>query len=184
METTLYYFLLFAHLVGLVIGFGAVLVIDAFGFFWLIKAFKVDLHLVRRVADITQRLIWVGFFLLVLTGIPMLAMKGVVSNLTIIKLFLVFMVGMNGVFLHYIKKGLDALGSEIINVPSRYYFRIGLASTISQLGWWGATLIGFYNRQIGHPMGWTEFYPVIIGLIILLIGTVSLVGETVTEIKK
>jgi hypothetical protein len=181
MNTTPYFILLFGHLIGLVIGFGAVIVIDTFGLLWVVKLWNVDLKLVRRVAEITQRLIWLGFVLLVATGIPMLVMKGTVSDLTKIKLFLVLMVGFNGVFLHFIKKSLDALGEAVENVPSKIVFRITLASTISQLGWWGATLIGFLNRQVHLKPAWASNYPMIIGVIIFLIGLAAIVGETVTK---
>jgi hypothetical protein len=156
-------------------------VIDTFGLLWLVKLWGVDLSLVRRVATITQRLIWVGFTGLVITGLPMLFIKGAVSDLTILKLFFVAMVGFNGVFLHYIKKSLDALGENIDQVPPRIFFRIGLASTISQLGWWGATAIGFYNRHIGVPMSWPKYYPIIIGVIVFGLGVVILIGNWLTK---
>jgi hypothetical protein len=179
-----YYFLLFGHLISLVVGFGAVIVIDAFGLLWLIKWWGVDLTLVRRVANITQRLIWVGFTGLVLTGIPMLLMKGTVSDMTIIKLALVAMVGLNGVFLHYIKKMLDALGQDITDVPAKVYFRISLASAISQIGWWGATAIGFLNRQVGYKPAWASNYLLIIGLLVFALGLAALVGEYRTSRRR
>jgi hypothetical protein len=175
-----FYVALFIHLISLVIGFGAVFVIDIFGLLWLLRMWGVDLPLVRRVATITQRLIWIGFVGLVASGIPLLVMKGAISDLTKIKLFLVLMVGLNGIFLHYIKQGLDALGENIQAVPARYYFRIGLASGISQLGWWGASAIGFYNRHISEPLAFAEFYVPIIGIVVFIIGITWTVGEVVT----
>jgi hypothetical protein len=179
MNTPIYLILLFGHIISLIVGFGAVIVVDTFGLLWLLKWWGVDLGLVRRVAVITQRLIWVGFTGLVLTGLPMIIMKGAVSDLTKIKLFLVLMVGLNGIFLHTIKKSLDALGDNIIAVPARIYFRISLASGISQLGWWGATAIGFYNREVGVPMAWSEYYVPVIGLIVFVIGITWTVGELI-----
>lgn len=181
MQDPQYLVVLFVHLISLVVGFGAVLVIDIFGLLWLLKWFGVDLNLVRRVATITQRLIWIGFIGLVLSGVPLLIMKGKVSDMTKIKLFLVVLIGFNGVFLHYIKKGLDSLGENIQVVPARYYFRIALASAISQLGWWGATAIGFYNRQVGQPLAWSEFYVPIMGIIVFVIGMTWTIGESVTS---
>lgn len=181
MYETQYYVVLFVHLISLIIGFGAVFVIDIFGLLWLLKWWGVDLNLVRRVASITQRLIWIGFIGLVLSGIPLLIMKGKVSDMTKIKLFLVVLVGLNGFFLHYIKKGLDSLGENIQAVPAKYYFRIGLASGISQLGWWGASAIGFYNRHIGQPVSWTEYYIPIMGIIVFVIGMTWTIGELITS---
>jgi hypothetical protein len=181
MDTPIYYIFLFMHLISLVIGFGSVIVIDAFGFFWMIKGLGVDLTLMRRVAHVTQRLIWLGFIGLIISGIPMLVLKGTLSDLTKLKLFLVIMIGLNGVFLHFIKKRLDELGANIEKVPGKLFFRIGLASVISQFGWWSATFIGFYNRQVKRPPEWSEYYLLIIGIIIFLIGTISTVGETATD---
>ena len=31
---------------------------------------------------------------------------------------------------------------------------MGLATAISQLGWWGATIIGFYHRHVEHVVRW------------------------------
>lgn len=184
MTTPLYYTLLFGHLVGLVIGFGSVILIDTFGLLWVMKMWGVDLSLVRRVATITQRLIWVGFLLLVATGIPMLVIKGTVSDLTKLKLFLVLMLGLNGIFLHFIKKSLDALGQNITQVPVSIHFRISLASTISQLGWWGAALIGFLNRQVRYQASWTHNYPYIVGGILLFIAAFAAIGSYVTRTGK
>jgi hypothetical protein len=181
MQETQYYIVLFVHLISLIIGFGAVFVIDIFGLLWLLKWWGVDLNLVRRVAGITQRLIWIGFIGLVASGIPLLIMKGTMSDLTKLKLFLVVLVGLNGIFLHSIKKGLDSLGENIIVVPSRYYFRIGLASAISQLGWWGASAIGFYNRQVGQPVSWSEYYIPIMGIVVFAIGMTWTIGELITS---
>jgi hypothetical protein len=180
MNTTLYYVLLFGHLIGLVIGFGSVIVIDTFGSLWMFKMWGVDLKLVQRVANITQRLIWLGFSLLVATGIPMLVMKGTFSDMTKIKMFLVLMVGLNGVFLHLIKKSMDALG-DVQEVPARIIFRISLASTISQIGWWGATLIGFLNRQVRITPAWTEHWIVIIGAILFFLGMFAVIGNLLTR---
>ncbi|GEM_PF-1616574 len=178
-----YYFLLFGHLISLVVGFGAVIVIDTFGLLWLARMWGVDLTLVRRVANITQRLIWIGFTGLILTGIPMLYINGTVSDMTIIKLSLVAMIGLNGVFLHFIKKMLDALGEDITDVPAKVYFRISLASAISQIGWWGATAIGFLNRQVGHKPAWASNYLLILGLLIFALGLAAVVGEYMTKSK-
>lgn len=174
---------LFIHLISLVVGFGAVIVIDTYGLLWLLKWWGVDLRLVRRVAVTTQRLIWVGFTGLVISGAAMLYMKGSVSDQTMLKLFFVLMVGLNGIFLHTIKKSLDALGDNVEQVPPRIFFRIGLASTISQLGWWGATIIGFVNRQMRITLSWAEHYPIIIANIVVALGVIALVGHLLTKPK-
>jgi hypothetical protein len=67
MESTVFYFFLFLHLISLIIGFGAVLVIDTFGLLWLFK--KKPLPKVMEVAEVTQRLIWIGWAGMVVSGI-------------------------------------------------------------------------------------------------------------------
>jgi hypothetical protein len=178
-----FYIFVYIHLISLITGFGAVIAIDTFGLAWILGWFGVDLALVRRAANVTQRLIWLGFIGLVCSGSVMLYMKGHLDNLMWVKLFLVGMVGLNGVFLHFIKKQLEKLGENITNVPKKIYFRIGLASGISQLGWWGATTIGYYHRQVVPFSSWPQQPILVIGIIIFIIGLVALVGEKITDEK-
>jgi hypothetical protein len=178
MEITSYHVAAFAHVAFLAIGFGAVIVIDTFGLLWLFK--KVQLELVDKVATITQRLIWLGWGGLVLTGAYMLIQKGSISNITALKLFFVALLGVNGINLHFIKKSFaHYLSSSLI--PKILYFRMGLASTISQLGWWGAIVIGFLNvrfpGKITGPMHPEYFMVGILALILI----VALGGQTVLK---
>ena len=182
METLFFYIFLFIHLVSLITGFGAVIVIDTFGLLWLLKVKGVTLERVNGVAQITQRLIWLGWSGLVFSGIFLITMKGYVDHLTKIKLFFVVMIGLNGVFLHFIKKSMEALGNPN-DVPKSIMFRIGLASAISQLGWWGAFTIGFVHRHWRHNIPWPEQWPYVILSIFLLIGVVAIVGERMTRKK-
>ncbi|MBY0376438.1 hypothetical protein K2P96_00480 [Patescibacteria group bacterium] len=145
MNIELYHVLLFIHLASLILGFGAVLVIDTFGFLWIIK--KVKLSFVKQVANVTQPLIWIGWTGLVLTGIPLILLKGSISGLSAIKIFVVLMVGLNGIFLHTIKKSMDKLPDEL-PIPNIVKFRMTLASFISQAGWWTAIVIGFLNNKL------------------------------------
>jgi hypothetical protein len=146
MNANIHDWLLFGHLVSLVVGFGAVIVVDSFGLAWLLKLFGVSLELVTKVANITQKLIWLGFVGLVGTGIPMLVAKGYPTDLVWVKLFLVAMVGVNGVFLHTIKQLMEKEATG--GVSRDVMFRIALASTVSQVGWWGATIIGFVSKEV------------------------------------
>lgn len=139
------HFFLFIHLISLIVGFGSVIVIDTFGLLWLIK--KVKLTFVNKVAGVTQPLIWIGWTGLVLTGIPLILLKESISGLSVIKIFLVLMVGLNGIFLHFIKKSMDGITDDSI-LPNILKFRITLATFISQIGWWGAIIIGFLNNKL------------------------------------
>lgn len=173
MDTPIFYIFLFIHLVSLVIGFGAVIVIDTFGLLWFLK--KVKIELVNSVANITQRLIWVGWCGLVISGTILLLYKGSIDSLTTIKLFLVLMLGLNGIFLHFIKKSFEKLQGD--NIPPIIMFRMSLASAISQLGWWGAITIGFLHRHWQHNISWPANPWIYIFGIVFLIGLVASIGE-------
>lgn len=180
MNLELNHILLFVHLVFLVLGFGSVLVIDTFGFLWLIK--KIKLSFVNQVANITQPLIWIGWIGLVLTGIPLILIKGGVSGLSTLKIFAVLMVGLNGIFLHSIKKSMDGIPDDSI-MPNLVKFRITLATLISQAGWWTAIVIGFLNNKLkeGAPVVENSFYFIIPFIIILVL--VYALGELILRKK-
>lgn|SRR3989344_4471524 len=151
MDSTHFYIALFVHLASLIIGFGAVLVIDTFGLLMLLG--KQPLEQVKKVAEVTQRLIWIGWGGMVVSGLNLIWLKGYVDNLTKIKLFFVLMVGLNGIFLHILKKALEKFQNKE-DIPRIWMFRMFLASAISQTGWWGAILIGFVHRHIAHNIPW------------------------------
>jgi hypothetical protein len=176
MDTTtlVFYIALFVHLVCLIMGFGAVMVIDTCGLLWILK--KTKLEFVNRVADVTQRLIWTGWFGLVLSGTVLLTIKGFIDNLTAVKLFFVAMLGVNGIFLHLMKKNLEGLkvGQKM---PALVKFRMGITSTISQLGWWGAIVIGFLHRHIEEYIPWPPNPWLVMAAIVGIFFIVWLIGE-------
>ena len=175
MTEPIFYIALFAHLVFLIMGFGAVIVIDSFGLLMVLG--KTRLDLVKKVADITQRLIWIGWIGMIASGLVLITMKGYVDNLTKIKLFFVVLVGLNGVYLHIIKKALGRYGS-MKEIPAIWKFRIGLASFISQMGWWGALFIGFVHRHIEHNIPWpANPWIVMVGIVSGLLA-LWIAGET------
>lgn len=181
METTHFYIALFVHIISLIIGFGAVIVIDSFGLLMLFK--KVPLSMPKKVADITQPLIWIGWTGLVISGINLIVLKGYIDNLTTVKLFFVLLLGLNGVFLHFIKKALDKY-SQLSQMPDIWKFRIAMASLISQTGWWGAIFIGFVHRHIEHYIPWPQnpFY-YILGISVFFLAGMAL-GEVVFKKNK
>lgn len=107
MDSTHFYIALFAHLVSLIVGFGSVLAIDTFGLLMLLR--RQPLSQVKKVANATQVLIWAGWLGMAISGLNLIILKGCADNPTKIKLFFVIMIGLNGVFLHYIKKALDKI---------------------------------------------------------------------------
>lgn len=169
-----YYPLLFLHLLSLVIGFGAVMVIDSFGLLWIFK--RVRLSTVMRTADVTQRLIWIGWTGLVFSGSGLLIIRGSIDQALIIKLFFVALLGLNGVYLHFIKSGFSGIADDQ-PLPALYYFRITLASSVSQLGWWGAMLIGFLHHNWRHVIPWPPHPATAIGVMLGAILALAISGE-------
>ncbi len=151
MDTTLFFVILFGHLASLILAFGSVLVIDVFGILWIFK--KKTLSEIFKVAAVTQALIWIGWFGLVATGVPLLIMKGLVDELTLLKLFFVGLAGLNGLFLDRIKKEGEKI-PDTARPPARLIFRISLGSALSQISWWGATIVGFYHATVEHVVRW------------------------------
>ena len=180
METPLFLGFLAIHIVSLIVGMGAVIVIDVFGLLWIFK--KVELVFVAKVANTTQKLIWIGWVGLVLSGVGLIFIKGYVDNLTFIKLFFVALVGFNGVLLHFVKKSIESVVGE--DVPTKLKFNIAFTSTISQIGWWGAITIGFLHRHWKHYIDWPQNPEVYIGTIIMVIIIVSLIGKMVFNRKQ
>lgn len=180
MNSLHFYIALFFHLIFLILAFGSVMIIDIFGLLMLLK--KQTLEQVKKVAKITQVLIWTGWLGMVVSGVNLIYLKGYVDNLTKIKIFFVLMVGANGIFLHYIKKALDKYKTEH-DIPKLWMFRMFLATAISQTGWWGAFLIGFVHRHIEHNILWPENpYPIII-LIAFVFGLIFVLGESLFKKK-
>jgi len=153
MESTEFFILLFFHLGFLILGFGSVLVTDIYGLLWLWD--RVRFQQIVKVSGVTEKMIWTGWTGMVLVGIPMIIMKGEVDNLMLIKLAFVAMVGINGVPLHFIQKKLQEFEEKDV-VPGVFLFRMMLSTTVSQVGWWGAVLIGFLHRHVSTIIDWPD----------------------------
>ncbi len=179
-ESPIFFVALFIHIVSLITGFGAVIVVDTFGLLWLLK--KIPLERVTKTAEITQRLIWIGWSGLVLSGTGLILMKGFVDELTMIKLFFVALLGLNGIFLHTIKKSMEKLANPNEITPT-IMFRTALASTISQMGWWGALIIGFVHRHIEHNIPYPKNPWIYMVGILLAISIVAIIGTLITRKK-
>ncbi|WP_203816975.1 hypothetical protein [Paractinoplanes ferrugineus] len=121
---------LFGHLVSVVLGFGAVLLVDWFGLLWL--AGRRTLDDVRRTAEGAHVPIWLGFAGLLGTGLFL----GPPSPT---KAFAVLLVGVNGVYTARLMPAM-ARGSRLLT-------RSLVATGISQLGWWTAVVLGFLTSR-------------------------------------
>jgi hypothetical protein len=132
---------LFAHLAALVLGFGAVLTLDWFGLLWMLG--RQDLVTLVRVAQVAHTPIWIGLGGLTLSGA--LLSPNTSAPLTIVKLLAVLAVAINGLGAGRVQERLLALEGR---TPSRRLMVVAiLTATVSQAGWWTATLVGFLNAQ-------------------------------------
>lgn len=130
----------FAHLAALLIGFGAVLTIDWLGLRWLLG--HRPLSDVLRLAQATAVPIWAGLTGLTVSGL--LLHPDLASWPTRIKLGIVLVIGLNGLYAHH-------LAPRLAGPPASrsLLIRAATCAAISQTGWWSATIIGFLNAH--HP---------------------------------
>jgi hypothetical protein len=132
---------LFLHLAALVAGFGAVLVVDLHGVLWLVGRRRLgDL---RQVSSALHPVIWGGLIVLVASG--MLLQPNLVLPRTIIKLVLVLVATINGLWAHRLSRQLEAhpADTSACSIDQHLLLKVMGAGAISQAAWWGATLIGF-----------------------------------------
>jgi hypothetical protein len=129
---------LFVHLASLVLGFGAVLVADYFLLLWLLgmAAFTETMDAAKRL----HLPVWAGLTGLIVSGT--LLRPDLASGLTQLKLAFVFALTLNGMQLPILSRRMTASAGAL---SARLLAWGAAATTISQLCWWGAVLIGFWN---------------------------------------
>ncbi|GAB4232483.1 MAG: hypothetical protein Tsb0021_11210 [Chlamydiales bacterium] len=178
MNTVPFYTALFFHLVGLILAFGSVIATDLFGLLWIFD--RIKFPQVVRVSNETKNFIWLGWGLMVASGIPMIYFKGEIDNLMMIKLFFVVLIGINGIFLHQLHERVQGY-KKGDNVPKLIMFRLMLALFISQLAWWGAFTIGFLHRHVQSVINWPPYpYLVCISIVAGLI-VIWQIGERILK---
>ncbi len=134
---------LLVHLAALVLGFGAVLAVDWHGALWLLRRLSLE-DLLAVTARLTSA-IWVGLGVLVATGA--LLSPDLASPAARVKLALVAVAGANGVHASSVHAALSRAACHGGAVPTRLLVR-GLATGgVSQVAWWGATVIGFLTAH-------------------------------------
>lgn len=130
---------LFVHLASMVLGFGAVLVVDWVGLQWMLG--RRDLSDVVSTAGQVQAPVWAGLIGLVLSGI--LLEPDADNRLTQVKLGLVLVVTWNGLLACALHRRMAKVSPR---APRILLMMGALSGAISQAGWWGAMVIGFLNR--------------------------------------
>ncbi|TQM54577.1 transposase [Humibacillus xanthopallidus] len=133
------------HVLSLVVAFGAVLVIDWHGLLWL--AGRRGLTESTRLAAGAGPLIWGGLAGLIATGA--LLHPNLHSPLTVTKLVLVLAVAWNGAAMSALRRRMAQLPAYVkpVDLPRRDWRLMMTATVISQVGWWGAIIIGFVNSS-------------------------------------
>ncbi|MFF5211917.1 hypothetical protein [Streptosporangium sp. NPDC000396] len=132
---------LFVHLASLVLGFGAVLVVDYHGLLWMSGRCAL-----RDVLESTARLhfpIWTGLAGLVVSGVML--HPDLTSPLTRTKLALVLVLTLNGLQAGLLNRRMARHVSTAL--APRLLAWGATTALVSQLCWWGAVGIGFYNGQ-------------------------------------
>lgn len=130
---------LFVHLASMVVGFGAVLVVDWVGLQWMLG--RRAMSDVVSTAGHVQAPIWIGLVGLVLSGV--LLEPDASHRLTQVKLGMVLMVTWNGLLASVLHR---RLARETDRLPRLLLGVAALSAAISQAGWWGAMVIGFLNH--------------------------------------
>jgi hypothetical protein len=131
---------LFGHLAALVVGFGAVLAVDWVGLQWLRRRARI-VDVLATASTLTVP-IWLGLTGLIATGA--LLSPEPASPRTLTKLLLVAVAGVNGAYAHRLHPRLARAGEA---PPLALLLRGVASTTVSQLCWWGATIIGFLNAR-------------------------------------
>lgn len=131
---------LFLHLAGLVVGLGAVVVIDWTALRWVLG--RTPYSQVTHTAAAVHSLIWGALGVLLVTGAVL--NPDTSSSLTRCKLALVLVLAANG--LH-----AKALGHRLrsgAEMPERLLvIRATVIAVVSQVSWWAVMLLGFVNGQ-------------------------------------
>ncbi|MFD4179725.1 hypothetical protein [Rhodococcus sp. NPDC058514] len=132
---------LFVHLASLVLGFGGVLVADYLVLVWL--SGRCTLAEAIRGAERLHLPIWAGLAGLVASGA--LLEPDLASDLTRIKMALVLALTVNGLQALILSRRI----SQHDSIPLTPRLMVWGAATamVSQLCWWGAVWIGFWNAQ-------------------------------------
>jgi hypothetical protein len=151
LSTTAHNVALFGHLAALLCGFGAVLAIDWFGLLWATG--RRPFTEVVRTATALHTLIWVGLAGLVATGA--LLQPDTTSAQSRVKLALVLVIGVNGLYAHLLQAELRSVRLAAFAAdrapwtaaPTSLLARAAATATVSQLCWWTTIVIGFAHTR-------------------------------------
>ncbi len=133
----------FFHFVGIIIGLGAVTVIDTMGFFSRKNVKKTQDTISAH--HTTKPLIWIGTIIVLVTWILILFSKN--FNLGFVEIWKSVLLGimiLNGVFLSFvISPSLNKRIGVRKLLPRNLQVKIGIALVISFLSWWSFVILTF-----------------------------------------
>ncbi len=131
-----------AHLIGLVLAFGAVMLVDWHGLVWLsgLRTFRDSL----RIGEAAHPLVWMGLLLIVVSG----AFLGpdLSEPVAWIKQLAVLALVNNGVAVRRLGARLSLLKPRIYRIadlPRHHRIAMIVTLVVSQVGWWTAGVVGF-----------------------------------------
>lgn len=130
---------LFFHIAGLIVGLGAVTVIDLLGF--RSRNSKEQTQVTIHAHHTTKPLIWLGTILILISWIFILFRTGW-NDFTIIKSVLLIVMILNGSFLSfYVSPRLDRLIGKKVLLPKELQIKITISMLISFFSWWTFVLL-------------------------------------------
>lgn len=131
--------ILFFHISGIIIGLGAVTVIDSMGF--ISRKDKKWIQTTIQAHHLTKPLIWIGTIIVILTWIFILFKEGF-TNLNFVKSIILIVLILNGSFLSfYISPLLDKLTGKNELLPNTLQNKIAISMIISFIGWWSFVIL-------------------------------------------
>jgi hypothetical protein len=136
---------LFVHLMSLVLGFGAVLVLDVYGAIALLGQGRGPVEVARFAAGVDP-MIWAGLAGLVVSGAAL--SPNVDSPATWLKLAAVLIVAINGINAHHLCTSLTSLPTtlRLSELSTGLKARLLLTGAVSQAAWWTAILVDYWNN--------------------------------------
>ncbi|MCR4326999.1 MAG: hypothetical protein NUV46_00260 [Nanoarchaeota archaeon] len=126
--------ILFLHFVGIIIGLGAVTVIDTMGFFSRKDKKKTQETIAAH--HTTKPLIWLGTIIVLITWI-ILSFNQELVGVNLWKSLLLLIMVINGSFLSFsISPALDKLIGKNILLPPGLQIKIAISLIVSFVSWW------------------------------------------------
>jgi hypothetical protein len=133
---------LFLFLAGLIIGLGAVTVIDIHGFLGRKSSYWTEAT--TRTHKVTKPMIWLGIFLAFIGG-SIFYRDQILIGIPLLHLILACILVLNGIFLSFvvspymIKREKDGKAKDLL--PVAWQRKIAISLVFSDIGWWGSVIL-------------------------------------------